>query len=48
MPLFAYQRLTGRLIASQLSQLQLELNSLVSNSSTITVVQNMVNFEPQG
>ena len=46
MPLFAYQRLSGRLIASQLSQLQLELNSLVSNSSTITVVQQMVNFEP--
>ena len=46
LPLYVYGRLSGRLIASNVSQLQLELNSLVTNSSTITVVQDMINFAP--
>jgi hypothetical protein len=46
LPLYVYGRLSGRLVASNVSQLQLELNSLVTNSSTITVVQDMINFAP--
>ena len=46
LPLYVYGRLSGRLIASNVSQLQLELNSLVTNSSTITVIQDMINFAP--
>jgi len=44
LPLYAYGRLTGRLVASDLSQLQLQLTSSVSSSQVITVVQDMINF----
>ena len=44
LPLYAYGRLTGRLVASDLSQLQLQLTSSVTNSSVVTVVQDMINF----
>jgi hypothetical protein len=44
LPLYVYGRLTGRLVASELSQLQLQLTSLVSSSQVVTIVQDIINF----
>jgi len=45
LPLYMAGRLTSRLVGSQLSQLQLELESSVSASQVTTVLQNMINFK---